>query len=439
MKIKFTQRFCGKILLAFAGLAIGLSPMPSLAQVFVSGSTGADGPFNPTCTPAPCTVTVQLPPSGIFNYTTVNIPASVTVKFARNQANTPVTILTTGDVTIGGLIDVSGGIANGFTPGKGGPGGFDGGIGGTPAHIKGTAGLGPGGGPGGDPALGAGVSCAGCGGGAGFATAGNGPGGAGTGGVPYGVPTVFPLIGGSGGGGGMGGNISDGPGGGGGGGAILIASSGTINFSSQLASVRAVAGNGSVLVVDTVTGQSVHSGCGSGGAIRLIANTMSGGQIETRDLNCSITTLGTATGGSSGRVRLEAFNLGNITSFPAASRGTPGQVPALPGPNFPKVQITSIGGAAVPPNPQATFLSVPDTSLDPNSTPNPVTVDLQASNVSLGTVIAVSVVTEGFTTATTVNSTPLAGTLASSTATASVTLPPGVSVITAAATFAAAP
>src|SRR5688500_1259271 len=89
-------------------VALLLTPAASFSQTFVSGSTGADGAFNPSCSPTPCTVTVQLPPSGIFNYTTVNIPDLVTVKYARNAANTPVTILATGNVVIAGTIDVSG-------------------------------------------------------------------------------------------------------------------------------------------------------------------------------------------------------------------------------------------------------------------------------------------------------------------------------------------
>src|SRR5262245_28320264 len=112
--------------LAIVGAISAVLPAAARAQIFVSGSTGADGSFNPSCTPLPCMVTVQLPPTGIFNYTTVNIHEGVTVRYARNQANTPVTILATGDVTIAGTIDVSGGGATSFTPGRGGPGAFDG-------------------------------------------------------------------------------------------------------------------------------------------------------------------------------------------------------------------------------------------------------------------------------------------------------------------------
>ena len=173
---------------------------------------------------------------------------------------------------------------------------------------------------------------------------------------------------------------------------------------------------------------STTSGCGSGGAIRLITNTFSqgNGAMDARSV-CAVQTAG------DGRIRLEFFQGSTGQILSSLSQGIPGQIPVLPGTNFPSVKITAIGGSAVPPNPQAAFLSAPDTSLDPNTTPNPVTVNLQASNVTLGTVIVVSVVTEGFTKPTVVNSTALTGTLASSAATANVTLPPGVSVISATA------
>lgn len=70
---------------------------------FVSGSTGADGAFNPTAN-----AVLQLPPDGVFNYTTVNIPSGVTVTFQKNANNTPVYILATGAVTISGTIKVDG-------------------------------------------------------------------------------------------------------------------------------------------------------------------------------------------------------------------------------------------------------------------------------------------------------------------------------------------
>ncbi|HKQ52750.1 MAG TPA: hypothetical protein VJT74_10300, partial [Pyrinomonadaceae bacterium] len=55
---------------------------------FSSGSTGADGAFSPTSSQ-----TIVVPDSGVFNFTTVNIPNDVFITFARNSKNTPVTIL----------------------------------------------------------------------------------------------------------------------------------------------------------------------------------------------------------------------------------------------------------------------------------------------------------------------------------------------------------
>jgi len=119
------------------------------AGTFVSGSTGADGAFIPSAN-----IQLQLPPDGIFNFTTVNIPSGVIVTFTKNATNTPVYILATGDVIIAGTISVNGGsttASTGVSQGIGGPGGYDGGNGGVPGFSGGTytyggKGLGPGGG-----------------------------------------------------------------------------------------------------------------------------------------------------------------------------------------------------------------------------------------------------------------------------------------------------
>src|SRR5205814_7558464 len=83
-------------------LAVAM-PLGNAQAAFSSGSTGADGAFNPTTS-----VALQVPPDGKFNYTTINIPFGVTVTFTRNARNTPVYILATGNVTINGNIDVGG-------------------------------------------------------------------------------------------------------------------------------------------------------------------------------------------------------------------------------------------------------------------------------------------------------------------------------------------
>src|SRR5216117_1977411 len=241
-------------------LAVGACFAPGVASAFTSGSTGADGAFTPTVN-----TNLTLPPSGIFNFTSVTIPSGVTVKFLRNTTNTPVVILATGDVNIAGVLDVSGtgspGVGSGGdgitgddgAPGLGGPGGFDGGRGGlTEGTRRGGDGLGPGSGIVGQLATicGSGSVQSIGGSGGGFATTG-GPGegvcGAANplppGGATYGTTQVLPLIGGSGGGGGAGSPSFAGSGGGGGGGAILIAASGTVSIISPTGSINANGGS----------------------------------------------------------------------------------------------------------------------------------------------------------------------------------------------------
>src|SRR5687767_912016 len=225
-----------------AGLALAFA---SGASAFDSGSTGADGAFEPTAD-----ITVPLPPSGVLNYTTVNIPAGVLVKFQRNAANTPVVILATGNVVIGGTIDLSGSSSPDISnfegeglPGLGGPGGSDGGRGGVLYGTqRGGNGLGAGGGGGGGF-----DTIRGYGGGGGGYNADGGPGAGenvgGTAGVAHGSAFLQPLVGGSGGGGGGASPVTGGLGGGGGGGAILIASSGFVDILGTIVSNGGGTGN----------------------------------------------------------------------------------------------------------------------------------------------------------------------------------------------------
>ena len=57
---------------ALAMLALGLCAAPASAQLYDSGSTGADGDFAPTEN-----TQVVLPPDGVLNYANVVIPAGV--------------------------------------------------------------------------------------------------------------------------------------------------------------------------------------------------------------------------------------------------------------------------------------------------------------------------------------------------------------------------
>ncbi|BBJ23514.1 hypothetical protein [Candidatus Nitrotoga sp. AM1P] len=239
-----------KIKLTLAASAILLALGSNVAQAFTSGSTGTDGAFSPTVN-----TQLTLPASGVFNFTSVNIPNGVTVTFKKNALNTPVILLATGNVTIAGIVDVSGtnGTATGASgdgnlgddglSGKGGPGGFDGGRGGA-AGIKditntqgsGGTGLGPGAGAGAQGcyhvagnniyalrgasgSFGA-VGTNGSGAGEGFCTTPQNSNGVSSisvlAGSIYGSSSLVPMIGGSGGGGGSGGAAFGGSGGGGG-------------------------------------------------------------------------------------------------------------------------------------------------------------------------------------------------------------------------------
>ena len=400
---------------------LGFPPSPTFAQTFSSGSTGADGAFNPPgSVPAGTTVngstyTVPLPATGIYNFTTITVQSGVTVTFARNAANTPVILLATGNINIVGTIDVSGSAAPNFSfqPGRGGPGGFDGGVGGDGLTTNlGGAGLGPGGGSG---ATAAGTN----GGSASFATAGqpqvyscapSGP--------VYGGSLLRPVLGGSGGGGGAGRlGIGLGGGGGGGGGAIQLASSTLVTLTGT---IRADGGSGA-------SASNGGGAGGSGGAIRITAPsvTVTSGYLFARGASgCGL--------GGSGRIRLEGTTVTyQATADPYPSTGLP--QPVFPGTGAPGLAITAIGGTAVPANPQGSALKPPDVVL-PLGTANPVTVDLTASNVSVGATVQV--------TATPQNGTPtsaactLGGTLASSSCSANINISlTQPSVITASATF----
>ncbi|HWY77114.1 MAG TPA: hypothetical protein VN281_15930 [Verrucomicrobiae bacterium] len=240
----------------------------SASAQFDSGSTGSYGPMNVVSN-----TTLDLPGNGVFNCTTITVASNATLRFNRNTNNTPVYLLATGDVSVMGTIDVSGGSAPANTPyqgGTGGPGGFDGGWPGYGGNPPGD-GFGPGGGKGGLDAQGSvqgGYSSAGAG--SYYSTA-VGPyntyfdGYASTNkGALYGSPLLVPLVGGSGGGGTIG---SPGEGGGGGGGGVLIASTTSIDVSGT---IRADGGDG--LIFASV----VHLNPGSGGAIRLVAPVVAG-------------------------------------------------------------------------------------------------------------------------------------------------------------------
>jgi hypothetical protein len=415
-------------LLLLSALAVSAS---SAKAQFSSGSTGADGPLNPSSN-----VTITLPASGVFNYTTVNIPQDVVVRFTRNSLNTPVTILATGNVTISGQIVVSGDDNNGRLRGLGGPGGFPGGNGGTYIDSPfGTPGDGPGGGSGGTSTVANGM---GGGGGGGFFQTGiagrtvNG-GTGGQGGTRYGTKTLLPLIGGSGG---AGGGVNAGSqniagGGAGGGGAVLIASSTSIVFGAGTsftpAGIYSIGGSG-----DYDGLASIEGGGGSGGAIRLVSNTISGNPCLNVD-GGSGGFHDTPSDGASGIVRVEGFNLSGLSVQCSTSATTLGQPNPVTLSNAPTLRIDSVGGVSAPTNPVGLINAPPDIVV-PTSVPNPVQVVVNGTNLPSGTAIQVQLTPE--TGAVTAVSGTLTGSTASSTTTVNLSLPAsGVSVIRATVTL----
>ena len=420
---------------------------------FDSGSTGTDGALTPLVD-----TEIQLPPDGVFNYTSVNIPSGVTVTFARNTTNTPVVILASGDVTIDGTLSVAGSMSahvgasgdgalgDDGLPGLGGPGGFDGGTGGAPFAVNAGGvpeshagyGLGPGAGEGTDQRIEFSTSF-GCGGGAG-AHATNGGGSLGgsscdsadraLGGTAYGVETLLPLIGGSGGGGATGGLSFHGTGGGGGGGAILIAVSGTTAVNGTITA------NGGRSGDVTGTNGGGTGGGGGGGAIRIITTAFAGngaltatggaqGNVNYINIGFGNTPRGGA--GGLGRIRTEYETTTFTGTFsPAVSVDAPGDIFVS---GMPSLAITTIGGVAVPASPTGNAdVVLPDTA------PNPVTVDFATTNVPLGNTIQLTL-TPPDEVATTATSGAIAGTVASGTASTSIDVPDGPSTLAAELSF----
>ena len=365
-------------------------------QPFNSGSTGADGALNIT---APG-VTYFNPPAmnlhptnpNIFNFTTVTIAAGSTLKFTEEVFHGPVFFLVTGDVVINGILDLSGDAAVVATSQSqrqisyGGSGGFGGGLGGGPNNTPVPE---PGNGPGGG-----GIGISGVPGGAGKFTGNN---------------YLIPLVGGSGGGGAYPAGGCFGPSGGAGGGAILIASSASITVSST----------GSIAATGGIDGYcNSYSGSGSGGAIRLVANTVTFPNMASSCGNPALSV--GAVNANSGLIRIESFNTSQINSGCLAQWNMVISTPfslVLPATAPGSIAVSAVNGVPINANP----FSFPDTVIN---TSNPVVVNIQAQYIPPGTTPKLIVFSETGPDQI-ITCTPLAGTLQSSTSTASVTFPVG--------------
>ncbi|MCG8407757.1 MAG: hypothetical protein MI923_21365 [Phycisphaerales bacterium] len=374
-------------------LVLVMACSTAMAQpTFDSRSGGSDGALDFTGQSGvidfePFTFNPPLDPDGdqVFHFTTITIPADVTIRMRADKLpNGPVYWLATGDVIIEGTLDLRGEQGSPQGP-RGaalpGPGGFPGGVG-QGTNSAATRGGGPGGG---DASTNSGVASA----------------SHATGGREYGNVFLTPLIGGSGGGGYNGGSSI--VGGGAGGGAILIASNTVIRVAGTV-SVRA-GGSG-------FNGGQI-SGHGSGGAIRLLAPSIEG----SGSLLASSSSV-------AGRIRMESFSnthSGNIEGSFRIVRLVE-SVRFLPEDRPPLVRVTSIGGVAVPNNPTGNIFS-PDVTID---SAVPVVVAVAAEKIPLGTELTLQIWsdTAGLQT---VQTTPLAGTLEASTASAMVTFAPEAS------------
>jgi len=395
---------------------VGLLCLLAAAPVsaFDSGSSGADGALSPTSDTA-----IVLPPNGILNYTTLNIPADVTVRLRSNAANTPAFILVQGDAVIDGVIDIRG--VDGTVIDLNPAGGFAGGL---PQAGSGGNGLGPGSGRGA-------VTTGDGGNGASFGTIGTV--GSSNTGAPiapvYGSTTLQPLVGGSGGGASANSGTTPGNRGGGGGGAMLLAVSGTLTLTG---SVLANGGQGASFV--SGVSSAYGGGGGSGGAVRLIASTLVGtGNVDIsgglRGTGNNTNTDRNGGEGGAGRARFEAdaFSFTGTVTPNLVVTSTPLPVFAS---NLPSIRITSVGGSNVPANP----IGENDVVL-PSSIVNPVTVLFAATDVPLGSTVELTVSPVSGS-ASTVVSPGLSGTVASSTDSVQVTLPQGASILLASVSFA---
>lgn len=373
------------------------------ADIIVPGADGSDGAFSPVSN---TTINLANSPDGswdgmnpdagtpltgvydaekwavVFRYSSVNIPANVTVTFSNHPSRAPVVWLVSGNVTISGTIAVNGAIghaAGATIPAAPGPGGFRGGFGKLSAGSPQSAGFGPGG----NHNLANDQDAAGA------CHAFSGGGGASNGlGSTYGNVSLLPLVGGSGGGGDM---LSSSDNrtltrGGAGGGAILIAATGTITVNGA---ITAKGGNPGCQANCCATND--HCSAGSGGAIRLVGN-----QVRQDVAGAVLSALGGSSPctffGGAGRIRIETnLDTNGLEGIPPASFGIPGSAATIwPLESDPTIEILSVDGHEAPLDPRAS-LNPPAGDINITN-PNPVEVILACTNVPMNAALTVRVI-----------------------------------------------
>lgn len=363
---------------------------PAVAQITIPitdpANLGTDGAFSPTQSTtqflqAAVTGTWDQAGTGVgvydaskwavvYKFSSVNIPAGVTVSFSNHPTGAPVVWLVNGNVTINGTINLSAASSPGAaTFAQPGPGGFRGGTS-TPR----TGGLGPGGGQyaGGE-----------YGNGGGFGTVGLG----GAGGNVYGSADLVPLIGGSGGAAGS--NYGYGWGGAGGG-AILIVSTGTITLNGTIIAN----GSQSEANVGGIGQGGGIGGGGSGGGIRLVADVLTGSPSSALTSISNPTNASRAdfVRGGAGRIRTEAnTDTLPIPGNPQRSIATVGTTARLwPTAAEPKVTAVSLGTEPVPSDPRAQLVFA-NTDVEILGGPVPI-ITIDCENVPVNSTVTVRLV-----------------------------------------------
>lgn len=260
-----------------------------------SFDAGSDGSYGPLLVSAGTSVQVALPADGVIHATSVTVEAGGTLTFLPNTNNTPVYLLSQGDILVAGTVDVAGLPATADVGGTGGPGGYVGGAGSQLGNIDAR---------------------------------------------PKSVnadPHLLHLVGGVGGNG-----DADSPpncGGGGGGGALLLASDTRVTVDGAV-----LAGGGSAQCPDFPDDPGA---AGYGGNVRIVAPVVDGiGSIDTLG--------GDGLLQRAGNLRIDALlpaaytGLGFNGGPPAASgRFSSGFTMLAMLPVVPQVRIVSVGGQAV--------------------------------------------------------------------------------------------
>lgn len=292
----------------------------------------------------------------VFKYSSVNIAAETagvpsqlvgrTLRFTNHPSRAPVVWLVQGDVNIAGRIILTGANAtsNAITallPAEPGPGGFRGGA-------KGPLGIGPGYGPGGHSGGGY------YGGGGLYATV-------------YGNPQIIPLIGGSGGGGG---NNASGPAAGG---AILIAAPNRIHITGVIDTSGGVGVMGDGVVIR-----------GSGGAIRLIASSITGEVPSGQSVVGNLLAL------PDGRIRVEGLLSPSVLQSPETIGVPPADPPILwPAANAPKARIVSVDAVPAPEDPKSPVVAAADLAIQNNA---PVSIIIETLDFPIEGVVQLAVI-----------------------------------------------